>query len=533
MTLDYGVEELRSILERARTAALGEDDIARLEAVITTLAQLTSELEKKGASVERLRALLFGPHTETTRRVFGDAAAGGAREVGAASDAAGRSKGHGRNGASTYRGAVRVKVAHAGLAKGAHCPSCSRGKVYLQGEPATRVRVMAMAPLAATVYELERWRCNLCGEVFTAPTPEGVGEDKYDETVAAMVALLKYGAGVPLHRLEQLQASLGIPLPAATAWDLVEEAAAGATPAFGELVATAAQGEVLYHDDTGAKVLSLGEGQAMPADDEQDERTGIFTSAIVSKVGEHEISLFFTGRQHAGENLGEVLKERAAELTPPIQMCDAAARNTSCELDTILAHCIAHARRRFVTVAEHFPAECRVVLETLREVYRTDAQARAQGLSPEQRLCLHQTESGPRMEGLKSFLEALLDERTVEPNSGLGEAIRYMLKHWQELTLFLRSPGAPLDNNIAERTLKRAILHRKNALFFKTENGARVADLFMSLIHTAQRCGADPFDYLVALQRHHREVAENPGQWLPWCYRETLAPLLEASPQPP
>jgi len=82
------------------------------------------------------------------------------------------------------------------------------------------------------------------------------------------------------------------------------------------------------------------------------------------------------------------------------------------------------------------------------------------------------------MDKLHAWLEAQLDERRTEPNSGLGQAIKYLLRHWQPLTLFLRKAGAPLDNNVAERALKRAILHRKNALFYRTLYGAQVGDLF-------------------------------------------------------
>ena len=204
-------------------------------------------------------------------------------------------------------------------------------------------------------------------------------------------------------------------------------------------------------------------------------------------------------------------------------MCDALAVNTAGALHTIVANCLAHGRRQFVDVAPNFPEECRSVLETLQEVYRTDALAREQGLSPGERLRLHQAESGPRMEALEQWMRAQLETRTVEPNSGLGEAIAYMLKHWAQLTLFLREPGAPLDNNVCERALKKAILHRKNALFYKTENGAHVGDLFMSLIHTAELCDADPFDFLVALQRHQAVVAAHPDQWMPWNYGDMLA----------
>jgi hypothetical protein len=248
----------------------------------------------------------------------------------------------------------------------------------------------------------------------------------------------------------------------------------------------------------------------------------VFTSGIVSTQAGQTIALFFTGRKHAGENLAAVLARRAQALGPPIQMCDALARNLPKPLVVIVAHCLAHARRRFVDVAPSFPAECRYVLETLGEVYQHDALCRDQGLSPAERLRVHQAQSGPRMQALERWCAAQFAERTVEPNSGLGQAITYLQHHWERLTLFLRQPGAPLDNNICERALKKAILHRKSALFYQTETGAQVGDLFMSLIHTCELSGANPFDYLTALQTHADALSASPQDWMPWNYRETL-----------
>jgi hypothetical protein len=320
-----------------------------------------------------------------------------------------------------------------------------------------------------------------------------------------------------------LQDSLGIPLPASTQWEVVSEAAKLLEPAHLELVRQAAQGEVVHNDDTTMKVLELDEQIRKQAagEDDFDGRTGVFTSGIVSTAQGHRIALFFTGRQHAGENLADVLAERANELSAPIQMCDALAQNTAGDFDAIVANCIAHARRKFVELADYWPDECRHVLETVREVYRNDAITQRDSMPPQQRLRFHQEQSGPIMQELEEWLQAQFDERKVEPNSALGDAIEYMQNHWDELTLFLREPGAPIDNNICERALKKAILHRKNSLFYKTENGARVGDAFMSLIHTAELCGSNPFDYLVAVQRHHQLVADNPGEWMPWNYLRT------------
>jgi hypothetical protein len=188
----------------------------------------------------------------------------------------------------------------------------------------------------------------------------------------------------------------------------------------------------------------------------------------------------------------------------------------------MLANCLTHGRRYFVDVSENFPDECRYVLETLRDVYVYDREARELRLKPKERLAFHQEHSKPLMDNLQAWMIAQLDEKRTEPNSGLGQAMRYVLKHWEPLTLFLREIGAPLDNNICERALKKAVLHRKNALFYRTLKGAQVGDLYMSLIHTCELNSANPFDYLTELQRHAKELRMDPMAWMPWNYKATI-----------
>jgi transposase len=400
--------------------------------------------------------------------------------------------------------------------------------VYESVEPGRLVRIKGQAPLGATVYELQKLRCHLCGEIFTARTPPGVGTEKYDAESASMIALLKYGTGLPFNRLQRLEGSLGIPLPATTQWEIVSHSGRRLEPIHAELIRQAAQGNIFHNDDTGAKILALAGRPRDPIDSDLPdlpERTGVFTSGIVSILPAYRIALFFTGRRHAGENLAAVLRQRASELGLPIQMCDALSRNVPEPLKTLLANCLTHGRRHFVDVAVNFPEECLYVLQILKVVYTNDARAKDQGMSPEQRLAFHKAQSGLKMDELKAWLAAQIEQKRVEPNSGLGQAIAYMRKHWNELTLFLRQPGAPLDNNICERALKKAILHRKNAYFYKTENGAHVGDLFMSLIHTCELNGVNPFDYLTQLLKHAEELAAHPADWMPWNYRDTLQKL--------
>jgi hypothetical protein len=203
-------------------------------------------------------------------------------------------------------------------------------------------------------------------------------------------------------------------------------------------------------------------------------------------------------------------------------MCDALDRNLPTPLATTVSNCLAHGRRQFVDVASSFPDEVRHVLEELAVVYENDERARVEAMSSADRLRLHQAESGPVMERLYKRLREQIDERKVEPNSGLGGAIAYVEKRWDRLTLFLREEGAPLDNSLCERMLERAILHRKNSLFYKTQHGAQVGDVYISLIATARAAGEDPFRYLTDLLRHADEMARAPEEWLPWTWRAPL-----------
>jgi len=515
--IDLDLEQVDALLKRAQAGSLQDGDYEIIKAMVETIQLLSQCVDEKAASIRRLLRMLFGDRTEKRENLIKDK-----DSCSKSSDNKDRPKpkGHGRTPAAEYTGAEKVNVTHESLQPGDDCPECIKGKVYLLKEPATVVRITGKAPLQATVYQMERLRCNLCGEVFTAKTPDDIGDEKFDAASAAMIGLLKYGSGLPFNRLQQLQASLGVPLAASTQWEIVDDAAKKAEPAWQELVRQAAQGSVVYNDDTTVKILSLIKEQK--DGDSDSSRTGMFTTAIVSEVHDQKIALFFTGRNHAGENLAQLLAERQSGLDPPIQMCDALSRNLPEDFATLLANCLAHARRKFVDVLASFPEQGQFIIDTLADVYKNDQEAKEQNMSPEDRLVYHQTQSGPLMETLEKWLDDQFDEKKVEPNSGLGQAICYMQNHWEALTLFLKVPGAPLDNNAAERVLKRAILHRKNSLFFKTEHGAFVGDLYMSLIHTCSLAKINSFDYLTALIEHHARVRKDPQDWMPWNYKKSL-----------
>jgi transposase len=536
-------EDLDEILALAKTS-FPVRQYELLEGVLSTFVYVMLRLQNAKTSIKRFQRMLFGHRTEHKRNVLeraaqpGDSDALDAESVpelpelpelpGVASVPVPvprpPQRGHGRNAAQAYSGAPIVQCDHPELTSGDRCPQCDKGRVY-DSPPRSIVKVVGQAPLGATVYKVQRLRCRLCDTVFSAPLPAAVAAlPKYDSSCASMIAMLRYGNGMPHFRLEGLQASLYVPLPDATQWDIVSKAVPAPRAVFQELIVQAAQAPLLHSDDTPMKVLSLmAERARAEADGLKPRALAINTSGIVAVLEQHKVVLFFTGHAHAGKNMERVLAHRAQELAPAMQMCDALAANLAGEFKTVLSNCLTHGRRQVADVAENFPEAARHVIEALAEVYQHDATCRDDALSAEQRLSFHQAHSKPVMDELHRWMNEQFDKRLVEPNSGLGKALRYLLRHWDELTLFLRKAGAPLDNNLCEQVLKRAILHRKASMFYKTPSGAEVGDIYMSLIHTCRLCDVNPFEYLNALQHHAQEVIRHAARWLPWNYRQQLA----------
>jgi hypothetical protein len=343
--------------------------------------------------------------------------------------------------------------------------------------------------------------------------------------------LARYSLGLPWHRLEGFQALVGVPVPDATQWEQGEIVGDCTHPIFKCLEKLAAQGEVIFQDDTPGRVLALiEENQQARAQaraqgkTKTTERTGRQTTALIVQVGKRRICLYYTGRRHAGENLERLLTQREPGREKPLVMSDALSSNNAQEAGLIRCHCLAHGRRQFSELADAFPAESAVVVDALKLVYDHDKQAHDQQLSAQERLVYHQTYSEPVLATLQTWLEQQTAQRLVEPNSSLGKAISYMLDHWVSLTRFLKEPGAPLDNNVAERALKLCIRQRKNSLFYATEHSAYIASLLTSVIATCVQAGVKALEYLSAVQDHRHEVFTNPGAWLPWNYHTALVP---------
>jgi len=447
---------------------------------------------------------------------------------------------HGRRAAGDVV-ADNTDVKHPELGPGQTCPECEEGTLYLLRKKAPVLQFVGQPVIRAKSWTAETLRCSRCEVCFSPDLPEEARGPKYRHSAVVMIAYLHYVLGMPLDRFAQWQADLGVPVPASIQWSLLDAAGVKIDCIFDRLKATAAQASLLHLDDTNMRILELV-GKRRPAAIEaklikDPRRTGIYTTGVLALGGTSPpVALFFTGVKHAGENLAALLDLRPPGLDKPVVMTDALNRNVpACIADRVIeANCMSHGRRGVFDQFESFPGEVRHVLEELAKVFVLDAVAKKDKLTPEQRLELHQRNSGAILGRLRRWIRTkLYREKTIEPNSELGRALKYIPKHWAKLTLFLRRPGVPLTNNICERLLKVAIRYRKNSSFYRALRGAKVGDHFMSLFQTAKLNGVDPMAYLQALLDNADQVAEAPERWLPWNYTAALTDAAAIQPTTP
>ncbi len=528
--------EIEQLIAQMRAGELSSESKEKLENILRTFLRLLEMLRWKNQSIRTLKKMLFGPRTEKW------SAAREKRKEDPAEDAAVKSavatpsetvknevqeapisevkpkrKGHGRRPVAAYSGARTVFCRHEKYQAGEPCddPLCG-GRFYDLNEPVHLLQFTGQPLITATKYERQVLRCAKCQTRQVARLPEGVKDERFDATADATIALMHYGGGLPWYRQSGLQAMCGVPISPSVLWERCEETANAGLGVFRLLLCLGADGELMHTDDTRVRILSCFKEDRGKKKDEKGRATQ--TSGFVIENARRRIALYFSGRHHAGEKMAQLLELRRAGLEKPRQMSDALAANWEKKELVIVCKCLAHGRRPVYELAEQEPEACSVLLDAISTVYQRERET--VGLSPEARLAYHQEHSGPVMEELKAWIEKQFAEKLIEPNSRLGQALRYWLTHWEGLTTWLRVPGCPLDNNAVERALKQFILMRKNSLFFKNEHGAAVGDILSSLIQTCRLNGVNAWDYLVTLIRYKEEARRNPERFLPWNYQD-------------
>jgi len=307
-------EEGEAILARLSIYAPSRSDCEILMQVMRWYFWLIFALQEAKLSLRRLRTILFGkspspqevPESEApatpietpeptaaeaeVARV--DAVAGGEADSQNSPEAVspkakgGHPAGTGRLGADADVGAERIECRHEELAPGQRCPVCGQGTLY-ELPPGVEIRVDGHALLSALRYELQKLRCSACGQIFTAPLPREAGAEKYSPRARAVLMVSRYYLGLPFYRVAGYQAMLGVPVPDSTQWDQIEKVGDCCYVVFEYLESVAAQGELIYQDDTTVRILSLfKENQQLRAQaaaqglSRAKERTGMFTTAL-------------------------------------------------------------------------------------------------------------------------------------------------------------------------------------------------------------------------------------------------------------
>ena len=398
---------------------------------------------------------------------------------------------------------------------GEKCIECLIGKLYPVA-PGSHIQFTGHTPIQVTIHETEKLRCNACGKYFEAKLPADM-KSKYHPSADVVLAIQKYALGTPFYRNGKWQNDMNMPIPTSTQLERCASVFDSANPVYKTLLEYAADGTLFHGDDTRNKILDLQK----ELKESKAQRTGVYTTGVISKVGTKVIRLFFTGRNYCGENLDALLSKRR-ETTKAILMSDALGMNKPRRTDVHWANCMIHNRRNFWDYRDKYPGMVGFVAKEIGKIYKMEKKILSLNLDDFERMKHHQKYSAPILENLRRWALKKLYLKKIEPNEELGSALKYFFKHYNELTLFLRMPGVPLDNNALERILKTPILNRKNSYFYKTEYGAMVGDVLMSLIETCKAMKVNPFKYLLALHENKKIVEKSPKDWLPWNFEQAL-----------
>jgi len=451
-----------------------------------------------------------------------------------------RRKGHGRNGAGAFTNAEHVMHTLMAGVIGAICDACGIGRMSRYREKLV-VAIKGQPLFGCAVHHFEQARCKLCGAIITAEgqaiVTRGLGSSyiTYDWSACAMLVVMHYCAGLPFKRMEALQAGWGIPMPDANQWALADASADLLLPLYNAVERHGVRhATALRIDDTGSMIIEVRQKiRAEIAALEElgastnDVRTGINATGVHLETEQGKVLLFFTGRHHAGEIIDRILEHRSATQHSNmklVKVSDAASKNFSHahrdELEE--AVCNAHAYLKFRAVKDQYAEEYALAGEVYKQVFDNDDVAKAKGMSAHERMLHHRTYSLPEMKRLKKMCSDKLQSKLVEPNSPLWEPLTFIINQWDRLTKFCEVPGIPLDSNVVEQMLIIPVRYLAGSFNYRSQNGAEVGDLHMTLVATANANGVEPVAYLTECLANHEDLAQRPEHYLPWVYRARL-----------
>jgi transposase len=426
------------------------------------------------------------------------------------------------------------------------CPSCG-DKMHMQRSK-TKTYILALPMLTTETHISESCRCLSCDTQNTAEHHDNLEKESignFHFSAISSLATLRYQCGMASYRLENMSDAFGVKIPDSTQWFLFESAAPIIQPFLEFLEKEVANSPVQHTDDTHNTVLSITkkieqEQQLafLKGKNPDTVRSGIHTTNITGVFPEGQLVLFKTGLHHSGEILAKILSQRTIE-EQLIIMADAASANTSKinfkDNDHVkMANCNSHVVRKFKDLAseeeqiaqDNFIRDFKIseplnfFLFRYKIIFENEQKTRK--MTAAERLVFHKTHSFPLMNEMQNRAKNILANKMFEPNSKIAKTFQYFLNHYEKFIAFCILENAPVCNNLSERMLKCIIRHRRNSLFFKTQIGANVADIFTSILFTAKANNINSTHYLRDLFLYQALWKKNPHQWLPWNYLATI-----------
>lgn len=411
-----------------------------------------------------------------------------------------------------------------GHQSGCSCPKCEDGKLYNDTPRKSRL-FMAAQTVELVIVVREALRCRTCETTLVAPKPEVLLNSAagLHAGMIARLADLKFRLGMPSLRSERWLEEQGVILSDSRQYESFSWAAEELAPMYTLICQLIANSILVYRDDTTGRVIDhQRKARLLKKEGDVHARVGIYTSYFEAELGDGKVlSLVDTSSSHNGEVFSELLTEREQDELL-ISMSDASAMNFSGvpAEKTKTALCLAHARRKFYDLRKSYKKTAVDFVQTINVLFFNDQEIAQITECPEERLRLHRQMSSPTVVKLSLMLASQLEESP--PNSYLRDALNYLHKHWEGLTLFLNEPGVPLCNNTAERGIKNPIRHRKNSLFYRTLKSAQVGNVLSTLLLSAEKNGLSPPAYLTHLLTNRIELWKDPSRHLPWAVADEL-----------
>jgi len=372
-----------------------------------------------------------------------------------------------------------------------HCSKCD-GEMRRIGSKPSMIWEYVQPFFRKRVYDRETVAC-ACGHIITAPAPERIGEKtRYAPSFVAHLIVNKCAHANPQHRLEKAYRDIGIPMSRSTMCSLIHRGARELRPLYAASLALVPAAADVHADETSMR------------QQDRDGRSYLWTFVTP------ELVVYRYATTRSGSVPEQVLGDSPGRLVvDQYTGYNAVTKPGRRER----AGCFAHVRRKFYEQRQH--PETEMALELITRLYRVEDHAKATSiLGTTEHLALRQRESKPLFVQLLRWGRA--HRAAFAPRSAMGRAIRYLLKNFRALGRFLRYPSIPLDNNIAEASLRRVALGRANYLFYGNEQAGHNFAALYTLVASCEKHRINAIAYLTdVLTRVHRHPARAIEELLP------------------